>query len=100
MTVRVTRTCPSFSRSSMAVGASFQDSLRRRTERPEPLRVWRWISVRRAALLRKLNSCCFLGGGGWRVREEGKREREREREKTFYFVRIKISLRIVLDFIV
>ena len=37
--VRVTSTSPSFSSSSIACGASFQLSLRVRTERPLPFRV-------------------------------------------------------------
>jgi len=57
-TVLVTSTSPSSSSSSMAAGASFHDSFKARTEMPLPFRVCRWISVRRAALLRKLNSCC------------------------------------------
>ena len=52
--VLVTYTSPSFSSSSIACGASFQLSLSVRTERPPPFRVWRWISVKSAALLRTL----------------------------------------------
>jgi hypothetical protein len=57
LAVRVIKTSPSFSISSMAAGASFQESLRVRTEIPPPLRVNRWISVKSCALLRKLKSC-------------------------------------------
>lgn len=77
----------------MAWGASFQDSLSARTEIPEPLRVWRWISVRRAALERKLNSCCKKYNDlvllcGWMRREEN------------YFVGVEIGFGVVLDFVV
>jgi hypothetical protein len=57
LAVRVTSTSPSLSNSSMACGASFHDSFNARTGIPPPLCVWRRISVRRSALVRKLKSC-------------------------------------------
>jgi len=55
--VRVTKTSPSFSSSSMACGASFHDSFKGRTEIPPPFRVCRCISVSSATLLRNAYSC-------------------------------------------
>lgn len=64
--VRVTRTSPSCSNSSMACGDSLQESFNALTESPPPFRVWRCISVSSAALLRNVKSCwreevgCYL----------------------------------------
>lgn len=54
LAVRVTRTSPSFSSSSIACGASFHDSLRLRTDNPPPCRVCLCISVSNAAFVLKV----------------------------------------------